>query len=96
MSKVRRCGILLPVSSLPGKYGIGDFGRNAYEFVDSLVRAGQSSWQILPLGPTSYGDSPYQPFSTFAGNPKLRKIQSLEYLRESRITGFQTMRFLWR
>ena len=77
MSKKRRCGVLLPVSSLPGKYGIGDFGRNAYEFVDSLVRAGQSSWQILPLGPTSYGDSPYQSFSTFAGNPYFISLEDL-------------------
>ncbi len=77
MSKVRRCGVLLPVSSLPGKYGIGGFGRSAYEFVDSLVRAGQSSWQILPLGPTSYGDSPYQSFSTFAGNPYFISLEDL-------------------
>ena len=66
---MRRCGILLAVSSLPGKYGIGSFGKQAYEFVDFLVKTGQSLWQILPLGPTGYGDSPYQSFSTFAGNP---------------------------
>lgn len=77
MSQVRRCGVLLPVSSLPGKYGIGDFGKSAYGFVDSLVGAGQSAWQILPLGPTSYGDSPYQSFSTFAGNPYFISLEDL-------------------
>ena len=65
----RKSGILMPVASLPGKYGIGTFGKESYAFVDMLKEAGQSYWQILPLGPTSYGDSPYQSFSTFAGNP---------------------------
>ena len=65
----RSAGILLPISSLTSKYGIGCFDKKAYEFVDYLKEAGQSYWQILPLGPTSYGDSPYQSFSTFAGNP---------------------------
>ena len=59
----------MPVASLPGKYGIGTFGKESYRFVDMLSLSGQSLWQILPLGPTSYGDSPYQSFSTFAGNP---------------------------
>ena len=59
----------MAVSSLPGNYGIGCFSKEAYRFVDDLHDAGQSLWQILPLGPTSYGDSPYQSFSTFAGNP---------------------------
>lgn len=68
-TKKREAGILLPVASLPSEYGIGCFSREAYEFVDSLVAAGQHYWQILPLGPTGYGDSPYQSFSTFAGNP---------------------------
>ena len=67
--KNRKSGILMPVASLPGKYGIGTFGKESYNFVDMLHEAGQSFWQILPLGPTSYGDSPYQSFSTFAGNP---------------------------
>lgn len=66
---MRKSGILLPVASLPSAYGIGSFSREAYEFVDRLGEAGQSYWQILPLGPTGYGDSPYQSFSTFAGNP---------------------------
>ena len=66
---MRKSGVLMAVSSLPGKYGIGCFSKEAYAFVDDLKAAGQSLWQILPLGPTSYGDSPYQSFSTFAGNP---------------------------
>ena len=66
---MRTSGVLLPIFSLAGKYGIGCFSREAYEFVDFLKDAGQTYWQILPLGPTSYGDSPYQSFSTFAGNP---------------------------
>lgn len=65
----RSSGILLPVSSLPSEYGIGCFSKEAREFVDRLVESGQKYWQILPLGPTGYGDSPYQSFSTFAGNP---------------------------
>ena len=65
----RRCGVLLPVTSLPSRYGIGCFSKEAYEFVDFLADAGQTYWQILPLGQTGYGDSPYQSFSTFAGNP---------------------------
>lgn len=65
----RSSGILMHISSLPGRYGIGDFGREAYRFVDFLVESGQGNWQILPLGVTGYGDSPYQNFSAFAGNP---------------------------
>lgn len=65
----RASGILLPVSALPGPYGIGNLGKAAFEFIDFLAECGQSFWQILPLGPTSMGDSPYQSFSTFAGNP---------------------------
>ena len=65
----RGAGILLPISSLPSNYGIGTFGKEAYKFVDSLVEAQQTFWQVLPLGPTSFGDSPYQSFSAFAGNP---------------------------
>ena len=59
----------MPISSLPSPYGIGTFGKAAYDFADFLHAAGQGYWQLLPLGPTSYGDSPYQSFSTFAGNP---------------------------
>ena len=65
----RSSGILMHISSLPSPYGIGTFGREAYAFVDKLVCARQRYWQVLPLGPTSYGDSPYQSFSAFAGNP---------------------------
>lgn len=66
---MRGSGILLPVTSIPSKYGIGCFSKEAYEFVDFLASAGQKYWQVLPMGPTGYGDSPYQSFSTFAGNP---------------------------
>ena len=67
---MKRCsGIIMSISSLPSPYGIGTFGRAAYDFTDFLASAGQSVWQILPLGPTGYGDSPYQSFSTYAGNP---------------------------
>ncbi len=74
---MRKGGVLLPVSSIPSKYGIGTFSKQAYEFVDFLERAGQSFWQILPLGPTGYGDSPYQSFSTFAGNPYYIDLEEL-------------------
>ena len=79
MSKAlpRGAGILLPVSSLPSPYGIGTLGKDAYAFVDWLVRAGQMYWQVLPVGPTSYGDSPYQSFSAFAGNPYFIDLDTL-------------------
>jgi 4-alpha-glucanotransferase len=67
----RAAGVLLHPTSLPGRYGIGDFGPAAYRFVDFLLESKQSIWQILPLGPTGYGDSPYQCFSAFAGNALL-------------------------
>lgn len=73
----RTAGILLPISSLPSKYGIGCFSKGAYEFVDWLKGAGQCYWQILPLVPTSYGDSPYQSFSTYAGNPYFIDLEKL-------------------
>ncbi len=74
---MRASGVLMPVFSLPGKYGIGGFTKEAYEFVDFLKEAGQTYWQILPVGPTSYGDSPYQSFSTFAGNPYFIDLEAL-------------------
>ena len=74
---MRRQGILMPISSLPSKYGIGTFGKESYEFVDFLKKAGQKLWQILPLGPTGYGASPYQSFSTFAGNPYFIDLETL-------------------
>lgn len=73
----RAAGILLPIASLPSNYGIGCFSQSAYDFVDWLKQAGQTYWQILPLGPTSYGDSPYQSFSTFAGNPYFISLETL-------------------
>ena len=69
MKRKRSAGILLPITSLPSRYGIGTLGREAYAFVDFLKKAGQTYWQILPTGQTSFGESPYQSFSTFAGNP---------------------------
>jgi len=65
----RSSGVLLHVSSLPSRYGIGDFGKDAYRWVDFLDAAGVEFWQILPLNPTGYGNSPYQGLSAFAGNP---------------------------
>lgn len=67
----------MPISSLPSRFGIGGFSREAYEFVDFLAASGQSLWQILPLGPTGYGDSPYQSFSTFAGSPYYISLDEL-------------------
>ena len=79
----RSSGILMHISSLPSEYGIGDFGRKAYEFVDFLNEAGQKLWQILPLGPTGYGDSPYQSYSSFAGNFIFIDVE--EFVREGYI-----------
>lgn len=73
----RKSGVLLPISSLWSPYGIGTFSKAAYDFVDFLVKAKQTYWQILPLGPTSVGDSPYQGFSTFAGNPYFIDLDEL-------------------
>ncbi|MGL5191245.1 MAG: 4-alpha-glucanotransferase, partial [Cetobacterium sp.] len=75
--KDRSSGILLHITSLPGDYGIGDFGKCAYEFVDFLEKSHQKYWQILPMGITGYGDSPYQSFSAFAGNPYFIDLNSL-------------------
>lgn len=74
----RSSGVLLHPTSLPGRYGIGDLGKYAYQFVDWLADAGQTAWQVLPLGPTSFGDSPYQTLSAFAGNPNLISLDKLE------------------
>ena len=73
----RSAGILLPLSSLPSPHGIGTMGKAAYDFADFLVAAGQKYWQLLPLGPTSYGDSPYQSFSSFAGDPYFIDLELL-------------------
>ena len=74
---MRASGILMPIFSLPSRYGIGSFSKSAYQFVDMLKKAGQKYWQILPLCPTSYGDSPYQSFSTYAGNPYFIDLDQL-------------------
>lgn len=73
-----RCaGVLMSISSLPSPYGIGTIGKTAYDFADFLKKSGQKIWQILPVGPTSYGDSPYQAFSTYAGNPYMIDLDFL-------------------
>ena len=74
---MRKSCILMHISSIPSKYGIGKLGRNAYDFVDFLVKSGVKCWQILPLNPTSYGDSPYSSFSAYAGNPYFIDLDEL-------------------
>jgi len=74
---MRESGILMHITSLPTPYGIGTMGKDAYAFVDFLVKAGQRCWQILPLTPTGYGDSPYQSFSSWAGNPYFIDLDDL-------------------
>ena len=74
---MRESGILLPISSLPSDYGIGCFDAEARRFIDQLAGAGQRVWQVLPFGPTGYGDSPYQPFSVYAGNPYFISLKAL-------------------
>ncbi len=86
MAFKRSSGILLHPTSLPGAHGIGDLGDTAYRFIDFLVETKQQLWQVLPLGPTGYGDSPYQCFSAFAGNPmliSLNRLQEMSYLSEA-------------
>lgn len=89
----RGAGILLPVSSLPSNYGIGTFGDEAFAFIDFLKEAGQSYWQVLPLGPTSFGDSPYQSFSAFAGNPYFIDLDLL--IEEGLITSNEVASYDW-
>lgn len=84
MKFTRASGILLHPTSLPNDYGIGDLGPSAYAFVDFLHASGSKLWQVLPLGPTGYGDSPYQCFSAFAGNPYLISVDIL--LKEKLLT----------
>ena len=86
----RRFGIILPVYSIPSRYGIGSLGKEAYSFVDFLSKSGVGLWQVLPLGPTSYGDSPYQCFSAFAGNDyfiDLDKLKDEGLLTEADLAG---------
>ena len=75
---MRSSGILMHLSSLPSPYGIGGMGKPARDFIDFLKAAGQGYWQLLPICPTSYGDSPYQSFSTYAGNPYFIDLELLE------------------
>ena len=89
----RASGILLHPTSLPGPNGIGELGAEAYAFVDFLHSAGQKVWQVLPLGPTGFGDSPYQSFSAFAGNPLLIAFDRLlenGYLTAADLAGRPT------
>ena len=74
---MRESGVLFPIFSVPSKFGIGSFSREAYEFVDFLEKSGQGFWQILPIGPTGFGDSPYQNVSAFAGNPYFISLETL-------------------
>lgn len=90
---MRRSGVLLPVSSIPSVYGIGTFSRQAYEFIDFLEKAGQAYWQILPLGPTGYGDSPYQSFSTFAGNPYYIDLEA--FIQDGFLTREECDSYIW-
>ena len=90
---MRASGILYPVSSLPTRYGIGGFSKEAFEFVDFLEKAGQSFWQVLPFGPTGYGDSPYQSFSTFAGNPYFISLDQL--VEEGLLTEEECKEVYW-
>ena len=90
---MRESGILMPVSSLPGPYGIGCFGKEAFKFVDFLADAGQKIWQLLPLSPTGYGDSPYQSCSAFAGNPYFIDLDALK--EEGLLTAAQLKAEPW-
>ncbi|MEG2770362.1 MAG: 4-alpha-glucanotransferase, partial [Oscillospiraceae bacterium] len=87
---MRKSGILMPITALPSNYGIGTLGQEAYRFVDFLKKSGQGFWQILPIGPTGYGDSPYQSFSAFAANPYMIDLDFLVkdgLLKNSEISG---------
>ncbi|MDE7285462.1 MAG: 4-alpha-glucanotransferase, partial [Lachnospiraceae bacterium] len=87
----RGAGILLAVTSLPSPYGIGTMGKEAFRFVDMLTDLRQKYWQVLPIGPTSFGDSPYQSFSAFAGNPYLIDLDILieeGLLKQEEVDGY--------
>ncbi len=89
---MRTSGILMPIFSLPSKYGIGTLGKKAYNFVDFLKKSGQTYWQILPIGTTSFGDSPYQSFSAYAGNPyfiDLEMLIEIGLLTKTEVEGFE-------
>ena len=90
---MRSSGILMHITSLPGPYGVGTMGKAAYAFVDFLKKAGQTRWQILPLAPTGYGDSPYQSCSTFAGNHYLIDLDML--VQEGLLTQADLEGIVW-
>ncbi len=89
----RSSGVLMAMSSLPSPYGIGTMGDEALKFIDFLAASGQKYWQLLPLGPTSYGDSPYSSFSSFAGNPYLIDLTLL--VREGLLKEGEPEEFDW-
>lgn len=90
---MRKSGILMHITSLPGPYGVGTMGKNAYAFLDFLHKSGQQSWQLLPLGPTGYGDSPYQSCSAYAGNPYLIDLDTL--VRQHLLTKEELLAVDW-
>lgn len=90
---IRNAGVLMAVSSLPSPYGIGTLGRDAYEFLDYIGEIHHKYWQVLPLGPTSYGDSPYQSYSAFAGNPYFIDLDEL--IRENLLDGDEVKKIFW-
>ena len=89
----RSSGVLMAMSSLPSPYGIGTMGDEALKFIDFLAASGQKYWQLLPLGPTSYGDSPYSSFSSFSGNPYLIDLELL--VREGLLKEGEPEAFDW-
>ena len=91
MGPKRSAGILVHPTSFPGPYGIGDLGKGAYDFIDFMQRAGMTVWQVLPLGHTGFGDSPYQPFSSFAGQPLIISIDHLRKLNLLLDSDFENM-----
>ena len=93
IDKERKAGVLMHISSLPSNYGIGTLGAEAYHFVDFLVNAKQRIWEILPIGPTLFGDSPYQSFSTFAGNPYFVDLDAL--IQEGLLTEGEVKGLYW-
>lgn len=90
---MRKAGILMHLTSLPGPYGVGTMGKSAYAFLDFLHKSGQQAWQMLPLGPTGYGDSPYQSCSAYAGNPYLIDLDTL--VRQHLLTKEEVLSVDW-
>ncbi|MFR9228082.1 MAG: 4-alpha-glucanotransferase [Acutalibacteraceae bacterium] len=91
--RIRGAGVLLPVSALPSPYGIGTLGNAAYRFIDQLHAAGQTYWQVLPIGPTGFGNSPYQSYSAFAGNPYFIDLDRLA--EQGLLTQNDILKFDW-